>query len=78
MNYQQFCSIGKLRVFTYVLCQHSAEQKEICQSFWLKTTEEKAKVVAAVWGTELLLFLALLAVLHQDDMKKRMNCTKMI
>ena len=36
-------------------------------------TEEKAKVVAAVWGTECIPFLAVLAVLHQDDMKKRMN-----
>ena len=29
-------------------------------------TEEKAKVVAAAWGTELLQFLAALAILHQD------------
>ena len=32
-------------------------------------TEEKAKVVAASWGTELLQFLAQLANLHQDDLK---------
>ena len=38
-------------------------------------TEEKAKVVAAVWRTELIQFLHPLAVLHQDAMKKRMNCT---
>ena len=31
-------------------------------------TEEKAKVVAAVWETELIQFLAVLAVLHQDGM----------
>ena len=37
-------------------------------------TEEKAKFVAAVTGTEFIKFLAVLAVL-QDDMKKRMNCT---
>ena len=30
-------------------------------------TEEKAKVVAAVLGTELIQFLATLAILHQDD-----------
>ena len=36
-------------------------------------TEDKAKVVAAFWGTEFIQFLAELAVLHQDDMKKRMN-----
>ena len=29
-------------------------------------TEEKAKVVAAVWGTEFIQFLAALAVFHQD------------
>ena len=36
-------------------------------------TEDKAKVVAAVWGTELIQFLAALTVLHQDDRKKMMN-----
>ena len=35
-------------------------------------TEEKAKVVAAVWRTELIQFLAVLAFLHQDDLKKRL------
>ena len=41
-------------------------------------TAKKAKVVAAVWGTEFSKLLAALAVLHQDDMKKRMNRTRMI
>ena len=36
-------------------------------------TEGKAKVVAAVWGTELIKFLATLAIFHQDDWKKRMS-----
>ena len=36
-------------------------------------TEEKAKVVAAVWRTELIQFLHPLAVLHQDDRKNRMK-----
>ena len=36
-------------------------------------TEEKAKVVAAVGGTECIQFLAALAILHQDELKKRMN-----
>ena len=40
--------------------------------------EEKAKVVAAVWGTAFIQFLATLAVLHQVDMKKMMNCTRTI
>ena len=41
-------------------------------------TEEKAKVVAAVWGEKFIKFLAALAILHQDDMMKRINCTRMI
>ena len=36
-------------------------------------TEEKAKVVAAVWGTEMMQFLAALAILHQDALKKGIN-----
>ena len=36
-------------------------------------TEQQARVVAAVWGTELIQFLATLAILHKDDLKKRMN-----
>ena len=38
--------------------------------------EEKAKVVAAVWGKELIHFLDALAIFHQDDLKKRMNRIK--
>ena len=30
-------------------------------------------VVAAVWGTELIKFLAALAIFHQDDLKNRIN-----
>ena len=41
-------------------------------------TEEKAKVVAAVSGTEFIELLAALAVLHLEDLKNRMNCTRMI
>ena len=40
-------------------------------------TEKKAKVVAAAWGAEFIKFLATLpytvAILHQDDLRKRMN-----
>ena len=36
-------------------------------------TEEKAKVVAVVWGTELIQFLVELDILHRDDLKKGMN-----
>ena len=41
-------------------------------------TEEKTKVVAAVWVTEFSQFLAVLAVLHYDDLKKRTNFSRMI
>ena len=37
-------------------------------------TEEKPKVVAVPWGTELLQFLAALTILHQDDLKNRLIC----
>ena len=36
-------------------------------------SEEKAKIVAAFWGA-----VVAQAVLHQADMKKRMNFTRMI
>ena len=36
-------------------------------------TEEKAKVVAAVWGIVLIKFLAAIAILHQDDLNKGMS-----
>ena len=39
-------------------------------------TEEKAKVVAASWWTELLHFHAVLAILHQDDLNNRLICTR--
>ena len=35
-------------------------------------TEEKAKVVAAAWGKELIQLLDALAILQQDDLKNRM------
>ena len=36
-------------------------------------TDEKAKVVAVVWGTAFIQFNAALAILHQFDLKKAMN-----
>ena len=36
-------------------------------------TEEKRKVIAAVWVKKLIQFLAALASFHQDDLKKRIN-----
>ena len=35
-------------------------------------------VVADVWGAEFIQYLAAQAILHQDDMKKRMSCARMI
>ena len=32
-------------------------------------SEEKVKFVVAFWGTELIQFLAALAIFHQDDLK---------
>ena len=42
------------------------------------TTEAKAKVVAAAWGTALFHFFAALAILNPDDLKTRTNCTRTI
>ena len=41
-------------------------------------TEEKTKVVAAVWGTECIQFFATLAVLPGKILNKRMNFTRTI
>ena len=38
-------------------------------------TEEKAKVVAAVWGEECIQFLAALAILPRTISKNRMNAS---
>ena len=35
-------------------------------------TEEKTKVIATVWGTEFIQFLAALAILSQDDLRSGM------
>ena len=45
----------------------------ICRRRIYKYTEEKAKVVAAVFGREFIKFLAALAILHKDNLKNRMN-----
>ena len=39
----------------------------------MKNTEEKAKVVAAASEAESIQFLAALAILQKEDLKKRMN-----
>ena len=45
----------------------------ICHHRRRVNTEEKAKVVADAWDTELIYFSAALAILHQDGLKKRIN-----
>ena len=48
-----------------------------CDRAWQRRrirTEDKAKVVAAVWRTEFdPIPCCTIAILHQDDMKKRIN-----
>ena len=41
-------------------------------------TEDKTKVVTIDCGAELIYFLAELAILHQDDLKNRIKCTRTI
>ena len=41
-------------------------------------TEENANVVASVWGTGFIQFLNAIAVSHQDELKNRIKCTRMI
>ena len=48
------------------------------ESYKKNNTEERANVVAAVWGTEFIQFLAVLAILHMDELKNKMNCIRMI
>ena len=40
--------------------------------------EDKAKVVAAIWGEEFIKYLAALAAFHWDDLKNRLKCTGVI
>ena len=53
---------------TYSTSQHYPWQDRV-----IIYTEENAKVVSAIWGTKWIQFIATLAVLHQDDLKKGMN-----
>ena len=57
----------------YSPLQQTFQSDLYSQNFKRIYTEENAKVVAAVCGTELILFLAALAILYQDDLKSRMN-----
>ena len=59
---QTFCTPGATRSLPTI------------QQGFIVYTEEKAKVVAASWGTELLQFLAALAILSQDELKNKPIC----
>ena len=41
-------------------------------------TEESAKVVTAIWGTEFIQCLAALAIVHLNNLNNGMNCIMMI
>ena len=65
-----FISSGVRRTNLVTLCLGNGRKEEafmadLAQRRRIKT-DEKAKVVAAVWGTELIQFLAALDILHQD------------
>ena len=73
-NFSNFCHYI---IFTVVIFSDNLVSTYYCTTASTHIVriqaEEKAKVVAVVWGTELIEFLAALAILHQDDMKKGMN-----
>ena len=56
----------KYGFYTYVVTK---AQKRI-------NTKEEAKVVGASWGTEMLQFLATLAILHRDELTHMLICTQ--
>ena len=79
---QWFCKISLAHFFVYILFVYKKPPGlsinatyDTCHRRRINT-EEKATVFASAWGTELIQFLAALAILHQDDLKKRMNRIK--
>ena len=61
--------MGSLQFWTlYVLVNNV----QYCHR-WRIVTEEKTKVVTTVWGTELIPFLAALAIMQKYDLKKGLN-----
>ena len=68
-------------VLKYVHTAYEAELNILFFFFFFKMfthrrrikTEAKARIVAVVWGAELIKFLAALAFMHQDNLKKGMN-----
>ena len=58
-NHQLVANLIGREVTENNLCEPIGHKRRI-------KTEEKAKIVAAGWGTELIQFLAAQAILHQD------------
>ena len=79
-NYGSLCTLfyvlyGQTEVIVYIFRSVQLDRCQIVHHFHSNRRRifkaEKARVVAAVWGTELI--KASLAILHQDDMNKRSN-----
>ena len=66
----QECSAFLMKTVQTVQCVHV-----LCSTHHRRRikTEAKAKVVASVWGTELIKFLDALAILPRTILKNRMN-----
>ena len=68
------CLVGRFKsqsMFLVLTCRylHSNHRRRI-------QAEETAKVVAAVWGTELIQFLVTLDIFHQDDFEEKYEYLK--
>ena len=61
--------MGSLQFCTLYVLVHNVQY---CHR-WRIVTEEKTKVVTTVWGTELIPFLAALAIMQKYDLKKGLN-----
>ena len=74
-NIPKFYEHEVIQNITEVSIANSTPQNVTVSIFFVLgiMTEEKANVVAAIWGTALIQFLAGLATVAQDDLKKEMN-----
>ena len=61
VKFSSFCELSEA---------HTEHNTERFQNRRRLNTEEKAQVIAAVWGTEFSQFLVALAILHLDDFKE--------
>ena len=56
----------------------SMDASEKRMILWFTPHQLQKKMLLLLGGTEVIQFLAALAVLHWEDLKNRMNCTRMI